>query len=74
MVEMLNNNVRCRGCGRPFSCDERMADGCPCNSPRGINHGIVPSHVCTCEICDPEQTGSVRSKPEDKPIKFREFL
>lgn len=61
----------CRGCGRPLSGDENVADGCPCNSGRGVNHGLVPDHVCTCPQCDPEQTGSVRMR---RPIKFREFL
>lgn len=60
---------RCNGCGLPLK--GHVADGCPCNSPRGINHGIVPKHVCTCDECDPEQTGSVREPPK---VKFREFL
>jgi len=61
----------CRACGQalnPENCS--TADGCPCNSPRGVNHGLVPTHVCTCEICDPDQTGSVRQaepKPEIMP-------
>jgi hypothetical protein len=68
--------TRCRGCGNPLTGDDRMADGCPCNAPRGINHGVVPKHVCTCDECDPAQTGCVRPKPVgvDNPIKFREFL
>jgi len=37
-----------------------MADGCPCNSRRGMNHGIVPPDVCTCDVCDPEETGTSR--------------
>lgn len=40
-----------------------VADGCPCNSPRGINHGIVPKETCTCAACDPEQTGASRNRP-----------
>lgn len=59
----------CRGCGEPLTGDESLADGCKCNSGSGVNHGVVPAHVCTCIICDPEQTGSVR-----KRIKWREFL
>lgn len=51
----------CRGCGKALlPKNERVADGCPCNTPRGINHGLVPKNVCTCDVCDPEQTGSVR--------------
>jgi len=38
-----------------------MADGCRCNGPRGINHGLVPVDVCTCVECDPDQTGSSRA-------------
>jgi hypothetical protein len=68
---MMNQTINCRGCGKPLTGDERIADGCPCNNPRGINHGIVPKHVCTCRECDPEQTGSVRKPPK---INFREFL
>ena len=54
----------CRACGKPVEND-RIADGCPCNSPRGVNHGLVPAYVCTCPECDPEQTGSVRARPAD---------
>jgi len=51
----------CRGCGKPLDPGlTTVADGCPCNSPRGVNHGLVPSHVCTCTVCDPAQTGSAR--------------
>lgn len=52
----------CRACGKKLGHD-RIADGCPCNSPRGVNHGIVPAYVCTCPECDPKQTGSVRDMP-----------
>ena len=63
----------CRGCGKPIDLDANVgiADGCPCNTPRGINHGLVPAHICTCPECDPAQTGSVRERPA---VKFREFL
>lgn len=69
----------CQGCGKPLleSYDgvpsDRICDGCPCNHGRGINHGIVPTYVCTCDVCDPAQTGSVREKPVEA-VKFREFL
>lgn len=65
---------KCRGCGEILTGADWIADGCTCNNPRGINHGIVPSYVCTCSICDPQQTGSVREKPKTSQIKFREFL
>ncbi len=54
--------TRCRGCKKPLDPKNftTTADGCPCNSPRGINHGIVPKDTCTCTECDPAQTGSIR--------------
>ena len=51
----------CNACGEPLLPENvRVADGCPCNSPRGINHGLVAVDTCTCPVCDPEQTGSTR--------------
>lgn len=51
----------CRGCGFMLLPENRrIADGCPCNSPRGVNHGLVAKNTCTCMICDPDQTGSTR--------------
>ena len=42
----------CRGCNQPLKAENAwMSDGCPCNSERGINHGLVPKEVCTCEEC-----------------------
>ncbi len=54
--------MNCKACGKPLLPENfaGIADGCPCNSPRGVNHGIVPRNTCTCSICDPEQTGAVR--------------
>jgi len=50
----------CCGCGKALVLENfRVADGCPCNSPRGVNHGLVPPRTCTCPACDP-QTGSTR--------------
>ncbi len=52
----------CQGCGRELDqWLQWIADGCDCNSPRGINHGLVPVDVCTCVGCDPEQTGASRA-------------
>lgn len=59
----------CRGCGKQLlPTNDCIADGCPCNSPQGVNHGLVPSHVCTCEICDPQQTGSAHPADDDEPV------
>lgn len=59
----MDARPNCRGCGKPLLPEDpnrRMADSCPCNSPRGINHGLVRKELCTCAECDPEQTGSAR--------------
>lgn len=58
----------CRGCGAMLlSKNYRVADGCHCNAPRGVNHGLVPQATCTCPICDPAQTGSTRYAWCDTP-------
>lgn len=54
----------CRACGKPLLPENvSVADGCPCNSARGVNHGLVAKTTCTCVECDPEQTGSTRPLP-----------
>lgn len=46
--------VVCRGCNKPLKQENAwMCDGCPCNSERGKNHGLVSSDVCTCDKCKP---------------------
>ena len=61
---------RCRGCIRFLKPENAtMADGCPCNSPRGINHGLVPSEVCCCKVCDPTETGASRQRPQAEPLR-----
>lgn len=60
---MAKRGSACRGCGKLLlENNYPLADGCPCNSPRGINHDLVPDDVCTCVICDPKQTGSSRRR------------
>lgn len=55
----------CRACGAVLVMDNyRMADGCPCNSGRGVNHGLVPILTCTCAECNPYQTGGPVPTPE----------
>jgi len=56
-------NIICRGCGKDIIVDERVCDGCVCNNPAGVNHGLVPQWVCLCSVCDPKLTGSVRLSP-----------
>ena len=52
---------RCRGCSRYLrALFTVLPDGCPCNSARGMNHGLVDPLVCTCAECDPAQTGASR--------------
>lgn len=58
----IETTGHCRHCKKVIA-DYKLADGCPCNSPRGINHGLVPAECCTCKECDPEQTGSSRMRP-----------
>lgn len=67
VLDLIGNDGRklhrdaCRGCGKPLLPHNSVAaDGCPCNSPRGVNHGLVPKNTCTCVECDPAQTGSAR--------------
>jgi hypothetical protein len=59
---LATTSANCRGCAAPLSSFnfDKIADGCPCNSGRGVNHGLVPKNTCTCVECDPAQTGSVR--------------
>ena len=55
---------RCRHCLKPLDPKNvTMADGC--NSQRGVNHGLVSVDVCTCEVCDPKQTGASRVRREN---------
>lgn len=66
--------MTCRGCGLDLHPENEgwCADGCPCNSPRGVNHGLVPETTCTCEVCDPEKTGAVRQKKVEREETWRD--
>lgn len=76
-VERFNRPIEsppdaCRGCGKqlvPYD-NNIFADGCPCNSERGVNHGLVMSEVCTCKICDPAQTGASRIRPPQEQSDY----
>lgn len=49
----------CRGCNQPLKAENAwISDGCPCNNPRGINHGLVPKECCTCDECSPQHAAS----------------
>ena len=62
----------CRNCRKSLDPKNyRIADGCPCNSPRGVNHGLVAKETCVCVECDPEQTGSTRYSIETDPRDTR---
>jgi hypothetical protein len=55
----------CRNChGQLWPANVVLADGCQCNAPRGVNHGLVHPWCCTCVECDPAQTGSSRMRHE----------
>ncbi len=42
----------CRGCKSPIlPRNHWMADGCPCATARGVNHGLVSASICTCAVC-----------------------
>ena len=57
--DVYGNPFLCRACGSMLLPEQRrIADGCPCNSGRGVNHGLVAKNTCTCDACDPKQTGS----------------
>lgn len=59
----MEEHRHCRHCGTSLSLANLVvADGCPCNSGRGINHGLVPRDVCTCAECDPAKTGGSRRR------------
>ncbi len=46
----------CRGCDKPLLPENtNLSDGCPCNSRRGINHGLVDWNTCKCDWCDPDR-------------------
>jgi hypothetical protein len=61
----------CRACGKELTPEcAWVADGCPCNSPRGVNHGLVPRRTCACAECDPDQTGSTRNEATQNAQEF----
>lgn len=44
--------VECRACGKPILlCNLYVDDGCPCNSPRGVNFKPQPCARCRTDHC-----------------------
>lgn len=67
LEETTPEPAACGACGAALQAENaRVADGCPCNSARGVNHGLVPADVCTCSVCDPNETGSSRAAAAEK--------
>jgi hypothetical protein len=43
---------RCKGCGEPLLIENLFCeDGCPCNTPRGINFSPKPCKICEIDCC-----------------------
>lgn len=50
----MNPNIpkKCNGCGRPLLLENLYCDdGCPCNTPRGVNFPPIPCMTCEVENC-----------------------
>lgn len=48
----LNAPAECRACGKPLLLANLLVDdGCPCNSPRGVNFAPQPCALCKTEEC-----------------------
>ena len=44
--------TNCRGCGKPLLIENILVDdGCPCNTPRGINLVPKPCPMCRTQDC-----------------------
>jgi len=42
----------CNGCGKPLLLENLYVDdGCPCNTPRGINFQPQPCQTCRTDNC-----------------------
>jgi len=50
----MNPNIpeKCKGCGAPLLLENLFTDdGCPCNTPRGINFKPKPCKLCQVDNC-----------------------
>lgn len=53
---MSNPNIpwKCNGCGAPLLLENLFADdGCPCNTPRGVNFAPQPCALCRIDCVKP---------------------
>ncbi len=42
----------CNGCGKPLLLEHLYVDdGCPCNTPRGVNFTPMPCQTCGVDNC-----------------------
>lgn len=47
-----NIPVLCNGCGLPLLLENLYVDdGCPCNTPRGVNFKPLPCPICKMDNC-----------------------
>jgi hypothetical protein len=47
-----NIPAKCNGCGAPLLLENLFCDdGCPCNTPRGVNFKPQPCDICCCGFC-----------------------
>lgn len=43
---------KCNGCGEPLLLSNVLVDdGCPCNTPRGVNFRPIPCGKCNTDRC-----------------------
>ncbi len=50
----MNPNIpeKCNGCGQPLLLEHLFVDdGCPCNTPRGVNFPPLACTACRVEDC-----------------------
>jgi len=50
----MNPNIpeKCNGCGKPLFLENLFVDdGCPCNTPRGINFKPFRCTLCKEDVC-----------------------
>jgi len=74
-----NIPTQCNGCGKPLFLENLYVDdGCPCNTPRGVNFKPAPCPTCKTDNCvKPGDLNDIPSKPRgvklDAPPKLEAF-